>query len=118
MYPGTNGYELYKTGILKFADLNEQGKSQGSDSCDRPSNLTELDPSHWFFSPCDIDIWMDDLENRAPLLYYIKLFLCIISNPSVNSNLSYRPETLNLGQNRHFSCAVWPWNLIDDFEKQ
>ena len=28
--------------------------------------------------------------------------LCIISNPSVNSNWSYSPETLNLGQNGRF----------------
>ena len=36
-------------------------------------------------------------------------FLYIQSNPSVKSNLSYSPETLNLGQN---------WNSMDDFEKQ
>ena len=28
--------------------------------------------------------------------------LCLISYPLVNSNLSYSPETLNLGQNRQF----------------
>ena len=72
--------------------------------------------------------------------------LCIISDPSVNSNWSYNPETLNSGQNLgffvpcrshgwiqtgvtvqkrsirvkigDFFCTVWPWNLMDAFEKQ
>ena len=44
--------------------------------------------------------------------------LCIISYPSVNSNLSYSPEPPNLGQIRRFLIAVWPWNLMDDLGKQ
>ena len=37
--------------------------------------------------------------------------LCIISNPSVNSNWSYSPETLHLGQNRQFfvPCDLEIW---------
>ena len=44
--------------------------------------------------------------------------MCIISNPSVNSNWSYTPETLNSGQNRRFLSLVtlkidgWPWKTI------
>ena len=45
--------------------------------------------------------------------------LCIISKPSVNSNLSYSPETLNSGQNRRFFLSrvtlkfgEWPWKTI------
>ena len=34
------------------------------------------------------------------------------------SNWSYSPETLNLGQNWHFFCPVWPWIQTDDPEKQ
>ena len=40
-----------------------------------------------------------------------------MSKPSVNSNWSYSPETLNLGQNRHFFYPMWPWNLMDDLEQ-
>ena len=36
----------------------------------------------------------------------------------MNSNWSYSPGTPNLGQNRQFFLAVWPWNLTDDLEKQ
>ena len=51
----------------------EQGKSEGFDSCDRPSNL-KLDLNHQFFRPCDREIWwMTSKNNRALLLYYVKL---------------------------------------------
>ena len=36
--------------------------------------LLKFDPNHRFFVPCDLEIWWMALENnRAPLLYYIKL---------------------------------------------
>ena len=34
---------------------HEQVKSEGFDSCDRPSNL-KLDSNHQFFRPCDREI--------------------------------------------------------------
>ena len=46
--------------------------------------------------------------------------MCIISNPSVNSNWSYSPETPNLAQNWQFFFSrvtlqfeVWPWKTIE-----
>ena len=45
----------------------------------------------------------------------LHLALFVISKPSVNSNWSYSPETLNSGQNRRFFvlCNLkfnrWPW---------
>ena len=51
----------------------EQGKSEGFDSCDRPSNL-KLDSNRQFFRPGDREIWWMTLQNnRAPLLCYFKL---------------------------------------------
>ena len=36
--------------------------------------VLKLDSNRQFFSPCDLDIWwMTSENNRAPLLYYIKL---------------------------------------------
>ena len=36
--------------------------------------LLEFDPNHRFSSPCGLEIWcMTSKNNRAPLLYYIKL---------------------------------------------
>ena len=55
---------------------------------------------------CDLEIWWMTLQdNRAPLLLHA---LCIISYPSVNSNLSYSPKTPNLGQIQRF---LEPWDL-------
>ena len=51
----------------------KQGKSEGFDSCDRPSNL-KLDSNRQFFRPCYREIWwMTSKNNGAILLYYVKL---------------------------------------------
>ena len=56
-----------------FLKQTKQGKSEGFDSCDRPSNL-KLDSNRQFFCPCDREIWWMTLQNnRAPLLCYFKL---------------------------------------------
>ena len=63
---------------------------------------------------------MDDIGKRKgtssiPLLHQA---LCIISNPSVKSNLIYGPKTLSSGQHWWFlSCVTlkwygWPWKTI------
>ena len=61
-------------------------------------------------------MWSWNLLNdlKAPLLHKA---LCIISNPSVNSNLSQSLEMLDSGKNWPIFCATWPWNLVDDLEK-
>ena len=51
----------------------KQGKSEGFDRFDRPSNLAQILSKSSIFQPlwpCNL---MNELENRAPLLYYIKL---------------------------------------------
>ena len=59
--------------LYSWSVLREQGKSEGFDSCDRPSNL-KLDSNRQFFRPCDREIcWMTLQNNRAPLLCYFKL---------------------------------------------
>ena len=51
----------------------EQSKSEGFDSFDRPSNLTQTGSKSLIFQV----VWpwnlMDDIKNRAPLLCYFKL---------------------------------------------
>ena len=55
-------------------EIREQGKSEGFGSCDRPSNLTQTGFKSSIFQPMWHWNLMDDLKNnRAPLLYYIKL---------------------------------------------
>ena len=59
--------------MIRWWEHGQQGKSEGFDSCDRPSNL-KLDSNRQFFPPCDREIWWMILQNnRAPLLCYFKL---------------------------------------------
>ena len=52
---------------------DEQGKSTGVESSDRPSNLTQTGFKLSIFGQSDLEIrWMTSKNNRAPLLYYIK----------------------------------------------
>ena len=46
-------------------------------------------------------------------LFYTTSSLCIISKPWMNSNWSYSPETLNLGQNQQFfvPCDLEIWQM-------
>ena len=54
--------------------LNKQGKSEGFDSCDRPSSLTQIGLKLPIFRPSDLEIWwITPKNNKARLLYYIKL---------------------------------------------
>ena len=53
----------------------EQGKSEGFDSCEQPSNLTQTEFKSLIFQPVWPSIFfMDDLKQQyGHLLYYIKL---------------------------------------------
>ena len=74
---------------------------------------------------CPVWPWnlMDDPEKQQSTSSILHQPLCIISNPSVNSNGSYSLETLNLGQNQQFfvpcdwsystEMAKWGHNLCD-----
>ena len=152
----------------------KQGKSEGFDSCNRPSNLTpKLDSNRPFFSPCDLEIlWMTPKNNRTCFLYYIKLCASFQIHPWIQTGVTVwkRPIwnrqlfepcdheiwRMNLKNNKapllssdyatwsflhHLVAicefklelqsgndqsgskltifrAVWPWNLMDDLEKQ
>ena len=80
--------------------------------------LVKLDSNHHFLAHMTLkfDGWPWKIIGHifSSMLYQA---LCIISKPSKNSNWSKSPETPNSGQNLWFFCPVWPWNLIDDLEK-
>ena len=54
---------------------------------------------------------MDDLEKQQGTTSMLWLALCIIPQPLVNSNISYSPETPNLGQNQRIFvlCDLEIW---------
>ena len=78
----------------------KHGESEGFDSCERPSDLTEIGFISWIFQPVWPSKLMNDLEKLQGTSFTLHQASCIITNPSVNSNRNYCPETLNLGQIR------------------
>ena len=92
---------------------NWQGKSEGFDSCDRPSNLTQIGFTLSIIQPMWPWHFMDDLEKQQGTSSILCQALCIISKASVNSNLSYSPETLNSGQIEDYFvwCDLEIWRM-------
>ena len=60
---------------------------------------------------------MDNLGKQQGTFSILHQALCIISNPSVNWDWSYSPETLNSGQNRRFfvlcDLEIW-WITLEN----
>ena len=155
----------------KWPYFEKQGKSEGFDSCDRPSNLAQIWSKSSIFVPCDLEIWWMALENnRAPLLYYIKLCASFQIHQWIQIGITVRKRSiwvkisnflsrvtlkfdrwhrktiehlfyvassfvyhftaisefkleLQSGNAQFWSksmifCPVWPWNLMDDLQKQ
>ena len=79
--------------------------------------LLKFDPIHRFFSLCDLEIWCMTLkDNRAPLLYYIKL--CVSFQIHGEFKLKLQSGNAQFGSKSAIFLAVWPWNLMDDLGKQ
>ena len=98
------------------AGIMEQGKSEGLDSCDRPSNL-KLDSNRQFFHPCDREIWwMTSKNNRTLLLYYVKLCASFQIHWWIQTGFTVQKRSIRVGIGEILS--LWPWNLKDDLGKQ
>ena len=73
--------------------IHKQGKPEGFDSCDRPSNLAQTGFISLIFRP----VWpwnsMDEFEKQQGTSSILFQASSIISKPSVNSNWSYSPES-------------------------
>ena len=86
---------VYST-VSSGADEKKQGKSEGFDSCDRPCILTfRLDSNRWFFGPCDQEIWWKSSKNnRAPLLYSVKLCASFQSHRWIQTGVAVRKRQI------------------------
>ena len=100
----TSIYDLNQSNVfldIFFKNLLQQGKAEGFDSCDRPSNL-KLDSNRQFFRPCDREIWwMTSKNNRTPLLCYCKLCASFRSHWWIQTGVTVR------------KCPIWV--KFDDF---
>ena len=64
----------------------QQVKSEGFDSCDWSSNLTQIGFKSLIIQPMQPWNLMDDLEKQKGTSYKLCQTLGIITNPSMNSN--------------------------------
>ena len=80
--------------------------------------LLKFDPNHRFFVPCDFEIWWMTLENnRAPLLYYIKLCLSFQIHWWIETEVTVRKRSIRVKISDFLSCVTlkfdgWPWKTI------
>ena len=80
--------------------------------------LLKFDPNHRFFSPCDLEIWcMTWKNNRAPLLYYIKLYVSFQIHQRIQTEVTLRKRSIRVKIGNFFSRVTfkfdeWPWKTI------
>ena len=108
----------YRTYILNSHTKKNQGKSEGFDSCDRPSNLTQIGSNWSIFRPCDLKIWWMTLKNnKARLLYYINFCASFQIHQWIQTGVTVRKHPIWVKFDDFLSCVtlqfdVWPWKTI------
>ena len=114
---GSNSTIFRAMRLCNLMDDLEQGKSEGFDSCDRPSNL-KLDSNRQFFRPCDREIWwMTSKNNRALLLYYVKLFASFQIHWWIQTGFTVQKGSIRVEIGDMLSHVTlkfdgWPWKTI------
>ena len=79
--------------------------------------LLKFDPNHRFCSPFDLEIWcMTSKNDRAPLLYYIKLCVSFQIHRWIQTKVTLPKRSIWVKIGDFF--PLWPWNLMDDLGKQ
>ena len=69
------------------------------------------------FVPCALEIWWMTLKNnRTPLLRCFKFVHHFITISEFK--LKLQSGNAQFGSKSAIYCPVWPWNLMDDLEKQ
>ena len=80
--------------------------------------LLKLDSNRRFFSPCDFEIWWMPLKNnRAPLLYYIKLCVSFQIHQWIQTGVTVRKRSMQVKIGNFWSHVTlkfdgWPWETI------
>ena len=73
--------------------------------------------TRWFFYPCDFEILQMTLKNNmAPLLCYFKLCASFQSHWWSQTWVTVRKRSIRV--KICIFCSAWPWNFMDDLEKQ
>ena len=80
--------------------------------------LLKWDSNCRFFSLCDLEIWwMTSKNNRAPLLYYIKLCASFQIHRWIQTGVTVRKRSIRVKIGNFFSSVTlkfdgWPWKTI------
>ena len=88
------------------------------DSCDRPSNLTQIGFKSSIFQPCDLEIWLMTSKNyRAPLLHYIKLCASSQTPQWIGTAVAVQKLSIRVKIDDLLPCVTlkfneWPWKTI------
>ena len=79
--------------------------------------LLKFDPIHQFFSPCDLEIWCMTLKNnRAPLLYYIKLCVSFQIHRWIQTKVTVRKRSIQVKIGDFFvlrDLEIW-WMTLEN----
>ena len=99
-----------------FVHYYKQGKFEWFDSCDRPSNLSQIGFKSSIFRPCDLEIWWMTPKNNI-LLYNIKLCVSFHIHQWIETGVTLRKRPIWVKLDDFFSCVtlqfdVWPWKTI------
>ena len=113
---GSNSMIFSNLWPWNLTDDLEQVKSEGFDSCDRPSNL-KLDSYCRFFSLCDREIWWMTLKNNRALLYYVKLCASFGIHWWIQTGVTVRKRWIRVKIGNILSHVTlkfdgWPWKTI------
>ena len=80
--------------------------------------LLKFDPNHQFFSQRDLEIWwMTSENNRAPLIYYIKLCASFQIHRWIQTEVTVRKRSIRVKISNFLSRVTfkfdgWPWKTI------
>ena len=110
---------LFCNDILRRAKYRKQGKYEGFDSCDPPSNLTQI----WFKSSIIQPVWpwnLTEEKNTAPLLYYAKLCASFETHWWIQNGITVPKRTIQVKiyiwlSRVTFKLDRWPWKSIHLF---
>ena len=78
-----------------------------------------MDSNCRLFSPCDLEIWqMTSINNRAPLLYYIKLCASFQSHLWIQTRVTVQKRSIRVIIGNFLSRVTlkfdkWPWRTIE-----
>ena len=101
-----------------LTDDLEQGKSEGFDSCDRPSNLAQIwSKSSIFLSLVTLKFDGWPWKTIGHLFYTTSSFVHHFKSID-EFKLELQSGNAQFGSKSAIFCPVWPWNLTDDIEKQ